>query len=600
MLPGPVFNIELLTTARRARYYALRLLYGLIILFVLFQNFYVMAMMYGATIPPRRMSELAGRVFWTVAGVQVAAVMVLSPTLVAGVIASERQRKTLHYLLASRLTSGEIILGKLCARMLHVAVFMAISLPVVSLLSLFGGVDPILVVAVYACTFSLAYFLAAISILVSASTKRVREAISATYSLELVWLIVPPIVRTVMPSQWPEIYSAVGPANDWILATNPFSVLFAARGGGVTAVTGVVWMVGLQLLVGSVAVALAVWRLRPYAKKEDKAGVRKWMFRAFPRAAVGDDAMLWKERYASKATGLSKVITTVIMVMLSCVLIYWTLYFCIPSAREAWVNRFGNISSFGARENFNVFLRVCCTILCSLAALGAATGGANVFTSEKEDDTWISLLATPLEPIEIVRAKLLGVVWKSCAAFAAAALLGILGVVCGALHPLGLLAFTLEAAVFVGFAVALGSFLSLRSQTTWRSQSIAVAILVVANGGYLACICPVLALFSRQSLLFYGGCMPFVEAIALFSAENLAQLQDGTGPPAEMVAEFVVTSALSILTYGVAGVLLALGCIRGFDAAADRPRASPISFNPWAAKSKRAKADPLDPDVVFE
>ena len=34
MLPGPVFNVELTTTARRARYYVARFAYGMILLFV--------------------------------------------------------------------------------------------------------------------------------------------------------------------------------------------------------------------------------------------------------------------------------------------------------------------------------------------------------------------------------------------------------------------------------------------------------------------------------------------------------------------------------------------------------------------------------------
>ena len=37
MLPGPVFNVELITTARRARYYAIRFVYGMILLFFVVQ-----------------------------------------------------------------------------------------------------------------------------------------------------------------------------------------------------------------------------------------------------------------------------------------------------------------------------------------------------------------------------------------------------------------------------------------------------------------------------------------------------------------------------------------------------------------------------------
>ena len=37
MLPGPVFNVELITTARRARYYAIRFAYGMMLLFFVVQ-----------------------------------------------------------------------------------------------------------------------------------------------------------------------------------------------------------------------------------------------------------------------------------------------------------------------------------------------------------------------------------------------------------------------------------------------------------------------------------------------------------------------------------------------------------------------------------
>ena len=45
---------------------------------------------------------------------QMGMVVLLTPAMVAGVIALERQRKTMPGLLMSRLTSGEIVIGKLC------------------------------------------------------------------------------------------------------------------------------------------------------------------------------------------------------------------------------------------------------------------------------------------------------------------------------------------------------------------------------------------------------------------------------------------------------------------------------------------------------
>ena len=71
--------------------------------------------------------------------------LILTPALVAGAIADEKRRKTLHYLLASQLTGPEIVLGKLLVRMLYVGVLLGVSFPVMSLLVLLGGIDPMLV-----------------------------------------------------------------------------------------------------------------------------------------------------------------------------------------------------------------------------------------------------------------------------------------------------------------------------------------------------------------------------------------------------------------------------------------------------------------------
>ena len=130
-------------------------------------------------------------------------VLVLTPALVAGVIADEKQRKTLHYLMASRLTSAEIVLGKLLVRMLYVTVLLGVSLPVLSLLVLLGGVDPLLVLLSCGATLSTGWFLASLSIWVSTIARRVREAFFIAFGLECLWLFSPLILRNISIPYWP-------------------------------------------------------------------------------------------------------------------------------------------------------------------------------------------------------------------------------------------------------------------------------------------------------------------------------------------------------------------------------------------------------------
>ncbi len=214
---GPVFNAELLTTARRARYYVVRFLYGLIILFQIYLSYQANTWRFGGGQGQLRINEMAAfalEIFSTFAILQAVVVLLLTPALVGGTIADERQRKTLHYLLTSRLSSAEIILGKLAARLLQVGVLVALGLPVVSLIGLFGGVDFRLLLLTYAGTFTTIYFLATASIYASVGSRRPREAISLIYVLEIIWLLVPTLVMSAMPywdEPWPTIAEWVEP-----------------------------------------------------------------------------------------------------------------------------------------------------------------------------------------------------------------------------------------------------------------------------------------------------------------------------------------------------------------------------------------------------
>src|SRR3954447_10116984 len=137
---GPVFERELTSTARRGRSYALRSAYGLGLLAVLAAS--------GRNGPSTFDTDaLAGAritldLFRNLLLVQGIAIVCLTPALVAGAIAEETGRKTLHELLTSDLSSAEIVLSKLAARLSHVAILAATGFPLLLLTGLLGGLDP--------------------------------------------------------------------------------------------------------------------------------------------------------------------------------------------------------------------------------------------------------------------------------------------------------------------------------------------------------------------------------------------------------------------------------------------------------------------------
>ena len=586
MLPGPVFNVELLTSARQRRYFAVRTLYGLILLLILWISSWSLN---GRGQPEREeytineLSQFAIATFSSFSGLQGAAVLALTPALVAGAIADEKQRKTLHYLLASRLTGGEIVLGKLLARMLHVTVLLAIGLPVMSLLGLFGGVDPTLVLCVYAGTATTAFFLAALSILVSTISKRARDAIIVVYLLELCWLTLPPLIAYPIKTEWPAFYSVIGPVNFWIYPTHPGSLFeMATPGGNPWKLLG--WMCGLQVAYGFLFVTLAVWRLRPGFRNEGAGRhplrsrlprllPRQGGWRLLPRPACGDDAMRWKELHVGRLGGITKLVSAFVGLILLALLSYWTLFFAPPSFAEVASYGYGWSGTYASRLSFNMFLRIAGGCLYVLVTLGVASAAAGGVTGEKEGDTWTSLVTTDLTGTEILRAKMIGAAWSMRGILGTMAGLWLIGLVAGAVHPIGLFAIVVETAVFLWFAAALGTAMSMWSKSTTRALGWTIATLVFLNGGYLMCCLP----FRMNTPLVALGCTPFAHGLSLLSYRDLPDLLNPTsggygGPFTGMGGgRFALLCAASPVAYALAAILLTTAALGGFDRAVDRP-----------------------------
>ena len=77
--------------------------------------------------PFDRAVQFARELFQNLVLAQGAIVAFSTPALVAGAIAGEVRRKTLGDLLTSDLTTAEIVLGKLAARLLHVGLLVALA-----------------------------------------------------------------------------------------------------------------------------------------------------------------------------------------------------------------------------------------------------------------------------------------------------------------------------------------------------------------------------------------------------------------------------------------------------------------------------------------
>src|SRR5207253_2813752 len=179
---GPLLFYDLIRIARRTRYFLLRLLYALLLGFMLCW-LYVMLSVSGqkTALSASEMARFAESFFSTFVFVQFAVISLLTPAYTAGAIAEEKERRTLEFVLATDLRNREIVLSKLMSRLANLSLLVLTGLPILGFLQFLGGVDPNLVAASFAGTILTMVSLACLSILNSVLTRRARDAIALTY-----------------------------------------------------------------------------------------------------------------------------------------------------------------------------------------------------------------------------------------------------------------------------------------------------------------------------------------------------------------------------------------------------------------------------------
>jgi ABC-type transport system involved in multi-copper enzyme maturation permease subunit len=276
--PGPVFAYEWLTASRRWQGYALRSLFVLLLLAAVV----VAWAERGRRLDANTLRALAkiGEVFFVaVIGTQLTLVLMAAPAATAGAICLDRARGTLAHLLVTDLSDGEIVLGKLAARLVPVFGLVGCTLPVMALLTLLGGVDPEALfgafmvaagVAVLGCTLALAFSLWA---------GKTHEALLGTYAVWGLWLLARPMVRQFNGVTGLSLPEPPRTADPYLLSFGPY--WWPGQFGW----TDYLVFLGAALGLSAGLAALAVLRLRPVCLRDlARKATGRWR-RLFPRYA---------------------------------------------------------------------------------------------------------------------------------------------------------------------------------------------------------------------------------------------------------------------------------------------------------------------------
>jgi ABC-2 type transport system permease protein len=123
------------------------------------------------------------QLFNVLASFELLLIVFLAPALTATAISGERERRTFELLLLTRLSGAAIVAGKLLGALAFLLVLIAGSLPVFSLVFLFGDVAPQALGRVYLLYAAVATTLAAIGVSASALTRRTQTSTAVSYAL---------------------------------------------------------------------------------------------------------------------------------------------------------------------------------------------------------------------------------------------------------------------------------------------------------------------------------------------------------------------------------------------------------------------------------
>ncbi len=540
-----------------------------------------------------------------VAGQACLTVMFLVPE-VGAAIALERERKSLDALLATRLGSAEIVLGTMAAALFRYANCLAATLPIVALMMFLGGVDRSWTILAGGTLASLAFLVAAASVAASVGARTGSRAVTLATGVLMLGFVFPSLYVVLRPHIWPgapgwltSIVVAMTDASPLGLMSNLVGAI--PRPGGV--VGAVSRMMAWQIGIGAAMVVWAIVRLRPASRAVyDVEGritrlrmLRAALRRAPRRPPCGDDPVLWYEVYSTRGVGpIQRFVDRLMRVVWFVALAVGTYWFAAPAfsellergygpSREAFTPpelnplvRFLVSTTYSnlalgpapgqARLEFNIMIRQ----LTSLFALGYVMGifGAAIegVKGERKRDTWLGLIATPLTGWEILRGKMLGAIARTRQAVFLMVGLWTIGLLAGAVHPLGFLAELAFLAASGWFYAAQGHVIALKEVDPERRGFDAISPLQI-----LPAILTMIFLTAGPVALGWASLLTYEDVHAAIHAGPFPAFGEAK-IKAYMGARGVVAACLAGMSVlAIAAVLLTRSNARGFDKAVGRP-----------------------------
>ncbi|TKJ33968.1 MAG: hypothetical protein CEE38_19175 [Planctomycetes bacterium B3_Pla] len=414
-LTGPIFDKELRVSSRRRRNYVLRFAY-LAFLTTFLVMIWIEVMDHGGSASYRisRMDKAGKGIIAYVVWFQFCATQIVAVIMLSNSISDEIYHRTLGLLMTTPISSFQIVMGKLFSKLLQLTLLLAISLPVLAIVRVLGGVPWDYVVSSLCITLTTILFVGSLSLFFSIFTRSAYVAIIVScLTLGVLFALLP----LGLYALWDVTNSTISETSilSAIFLPNPYCNLFFStimmvepraaapvpipswplHCGIMLAASAVVLSVSVisvrKVALGQAAGQLGVsFRKRRSGKNATQAPAGRQNFTATTRRVTGPP-VLWKE-LRFPILGRRKV-AALIAIAVTLILLLVTYLLC---ADENALDDEGTHMIYA-------------TIFLGIGILYTLVLPATCISSEKESRSWPILLTTILDDREILFGKFVGV-----------------------------------------------------------------------------------------------------------------------------------------------------------------------------------------------
>ena len=418
-LTGPIFDKELRVSSRRQRNYVLRSVYlALLTIFVVVV--WLQEVQYVSSSGLYMSSRLASTgkaIVVTIVWFQFCATQALAVIVLSTAIGDEIYLRTLGVLMTTPITNFQIVMGKLFSKLLQLILLLAISLPLLAIVRIFGGVPWNYIISSLCITFTTIIFFGSVSMFFSIFSRKSYVVIIMTALVlgVLFGLLLFLAMLVFGFFSWGKQVNipiiALFHLNPYMLLALNTDVMLNPRLAGRVSYS---WPVhcGLMLAASTMVLFVSVSFVRKIALAQASGYpniLRRLLNPTGNRLVKGADSsqpdrqitrvkgspIVWKE-LKSRVSSRERLVVAVI-IGLELVLIAAMYLFPVV------------VDVLDPQRAYMLYL----CIFIGLGLLTVTIFPATSITSEKEARTWPLLLLTPLSGWEILAGKFVGVLRRS-------------------------------------------------------------------------------------------------------------------------------------------------------------------------------------------